>query len=65
MKRILALGGSTSQNSINKQLASFAISRLVGLENIIIDGQPERHNAIRATAFPGMLGKPLSLFRVS
>ena len=37
MKRILAFGGSTSQNSINKQLASFAISRLVGLENIIID----------------------------
>jgi NAD(P)H-dependent FMN reductase len=37
MKRILAFGGSTSQNSINKQLASFAISRLVGLENVIID----------------------------
>jgi len=37
MNRILVFGGSNSRNSINKQLATFAASRLNGTNNIILD----------------------------
>lgn len=37
MKRILAFGGSTSSNSINKKLAIFAVSQLDATERVVID----------------------------
>ena len=37
MKKILALGGSSSKNSINKKLASYAANRVTGTEVTVLD----------------------------
>ena len=37
MKRIIALGGSNSKNSINKQLATYAVNRINNTKTIVLD----------------------------
>ena len=37
MKRILAFAGSTSSNSINKELVGYAVSQLIQTDNVLLD----------------------------
>ena len=37
MKKIIALGGSNSKNSINKALATYVANQIKGIEVVVVD----------------------------